>query len=79
MGDVLRADFINSLPQPILGRDLGKDDWWWPVDNFEVETGLCQIDVMGKLQARHVMDFSVFRDGYGVEHQPDDLFLEEGK
>ena len=77
MPDVLRMDFINSLPQPILGRDLGTGDWWWPINDFEVESGMCRIDVMGRLQPRWVIDFSVFRDADGVEHAPDSLFLEE--
>jgi len=77
VSDVLRMDFINSLPQPIFGRDLGKDDWWWPVNDFEVESGMCRIDVCGLLQCRWVTDFSVFRDADGVLHEPDSLFVEE--
>lgn len=49
MIDVLRMDHINSLPQPFLVRFCGDKDWWWPVHDFEVGTGLMRIDVCGKL------------------------------
>jgi hypothetical protein len=77
MADVLNMAFINSLPLPILGRDLGKGDWWWPVNDFEVSSGMCRIDVCGLLEVRWTTDFSLFRDGDGVDHDPDTFFADE--
>jgi hypothetical protein len=40
MSDVLRMDYINSLPQPFLVRFCGDKDWWWPVNvSIGVELG----------------------------------------
>lgn len=64
-GDLLDMDYINSLPHPFLGRMLGGA--WWPIYDFEVQTGLVRIDVCGKLDVKHIGDFTAFRDGAGVE------------
>lgn len=75
--DVLNEHLINSMPQPIIGVET--DGWEWPMCDFEVETGLCRIDVMGKLQAKRVIEFRHFRDADGNIYEPDDLYLEEGQ
>lgn len=34
------------------------DNWWWPIVIFDLDTGLCKIDVVGKLQNCHIDDFA---------------------
>ena len=74
--DMLNMDYINSLPQPFFARKFGSD-WWWPVNDFEVQTGLYRIDVMGKLDVCHINDTAEFRDGEGKIHDSADFYLED--
>ena len=79
--DTLDMDWINALPQPIFGRMWGDKDYWWPINDFEVATGLLRMDVCGKLQASHIQEFAQFRDAdgriYGSEAFYADATLEE--
>lgn len=75
MTDVLRMDHINSLPQPFLVRFCG-DKWWWPVNDFEVGTGLMRIDVCGLLQVKSFGEVMEIRDGDGTPHDPDSFYLD---
>ncbi len=75
MNDRLRMDYINSLPQPFLARFCG-DKTWWPVNDFEVQTGLMRIDVCGKLQVKHFGDVMEIRDDNGVSHDPETFYNE---
>ncbi len=77
MSDKLRMDYINGLPQPFLARFCGDKDWWWPVYDFEVSTGLIRIDVCGKLQAKSFGEAMEIRDGDGVSHDPDTFYNED--
>lgn len=77
MSDVLRMDYINSLPQPFLVRFCGDKDWWWPVNDFEVQTGLMRIDVCGLLEVKHFAEVAEIRDGDGQPHDPDTFYNEE--
>jgi hypothetical protein len=72
--DLLDMAYINSLPQPFMGRQLG--GWWWPIYDIEVETGLVRIDVCGKLSVKHVSDFTIFRDDAGVERRADAFYTD---
>jgi hypothetical protein len=56
MSDLLNMELINSLPQPLWVSSNGKD-WWWPVYDICVETGLVRIDVCGKLQTNHITEW----------------------
>lgn len=76
MSDLLRMDHINSLPQPFLVRFAGDKDWWWPVYDFEVQTGLMRIDVCGKLQVKEFGEVMEIRDGDGKPHDPDSFYLD---
>jgi hypothetical protein len=71
--DVLRMNYINGLPQPFLARFCG-DTWWWPVNDFEVETGLMRIDVCGLLQVKSFCEVMEIRDGDGQSHDPDTFY-----
>lgn len=73
-GDTLDMAYINSLPLPFIGRTLGGK--WWPIHDFEVETGLVRIDVCGKLVVKHVGDFTAFRDGAGVERSSEAFYVD---
>lgn len=64
--DTLDMAYINSLPQPFIGRGL--DGWEWPINDFEVSTGMLRIDVCGLLQVKTISDFTSFRDVNGVRH-----------
>ncbi|WP_186425062.1 hypothetical protein [Cupriavidus metallidurans] len=70
--DLLDMEYINSLPQPFLGRQLG--GWWWPVHDFDVQTGMMRINVCGLLQVTHIGEFTAFRDEAGVEHEADGFY-----
>lgn len=75
MTDILDMDLINSLPQPLWGSENGKD-WWWPIIDICVQTGLCRIDVCGKSQSMHILDFSLIRDDGQTAHEPDTFYLD---
>ncbi|HEX6215279.1 MAG TPA: hypothetical protein VFZ38_10695 [Vicinamibacterales bacterium] len=74
-GDNLDMDYINSLPQPFLVQFYG-DSWWWPVNDFEVQTGLMRIDVCGLLQVKHFCEVKTIKDGEHREHDPDDFWTD---
>lgn len=76
MADRLRMDYINSLPHPFLARFYG-DKTWWPVNDFEVGTGLMRIDVCGKLQVKSFGEVMEIRDGDHQSHDPDTFYNEE--
>lgn len=75
MSDLLDMAYINSLPQPLYVREFGSD-WWWPVNDIEVATGLYRIDVMGKLEAKHIGGAAEFRDADGGLYNSDEFFTE---
>lgn len=75
MNDLLRMDYINSLPQPFIIQQY--DGWKWPLESIDVETGCLRFDVCGKLQVSHISDVRLFIDADGCEHDPDDFYLEE--
>lgn len=66
MTDLLRMDFINSLPQPLWIRQWGRDSFDRPVWDICVETGLIRIDVCGLLDKLHIGDVAEFKDDTGV-------------
>lgn len=72
MADTLDMDYINSLPQPFIGRELG--GYQWPINDFEVATGLLRIDVCGKLCVKHIADFTHFTDGYGITRRAEAFY-----
>ncbi|HEJ7993715.1 hypothetical protein [Serratia marcescens] len=74
-GDLLNMELINSLPGPLWGSENGKD-WWWPIHDIDVQTGLLRIDVCGLLEVKHILDFRVIRDDSQTMHAPDDFYLE---
>lgn len=75
MSDLLRMDYINSLPHPFLARFCG-DKIWWPVNDFEVQTGLMRIDVCGKLQVKHFGEVMEIMDGDHCHHDPDTFYTD---
>ncbi len=77
MGDVLRMDHINSLPQPFIVRFYGDKDCWWPVNDFEVGTGLMRIDVCGKLEVKRFSEVAEILDGDSQPHDPDTFYNED--
>jgi len=78
MTDMLNMAYINSLPQPLFAREYG-NDWWWPVNDIEVETGLYRIDVCGKLEVKHIGGTAEFRDADGGLHDVEDFYLESAE
>ena len=73
--DLLDMEYINSLPQPLIGRRYGSESWW-PIHDIELQTGLVLIDVCGKLDVKHIGDFACFKDDLGNAHEPDDFFAD---
>lgn len=76
MSDLLRMDYINSLPQPFMVRFCG-DKGWWLVEDIDVKTGLMRIDVYGKLDVKHFREVAQIKSLDGPEHNPDDWYNEE--
>ena len=74
MSDLLRMEYINSLPQPFMAVFYGGDKW--PVYDIEVETGLFRIDVVGKLQVCEIGDVNYFIDESGIEHDSESFYLD---
>ena len=72
MGDLLRMDYINSLPQPFFIRMHGHPGWWWPVNDIGVDVGILRIDVCGKLQVIDFSDVAEIKDDAGDLHDPGD-------
>lgn len=66
MNDLLRLEFINSLPQPLWVRQWGRDSFDWSLYEICVETGLISIDVCGKLDKLHIGDVAQFKDDSGT-------------
>jgi hypothetical protein len=73
--DLLDMDYINGLGQ-LYVRYLGSKDWWWPLYDIDVQTGLHRIDVMGKLDCKHISDVAQFRDDNGKCYHPDDFYTD---
>lgn len=78
MSDLLNMELINSLQQPLWVSKNGKD-WWWPVQDICVQTGLVRIDVSGLLQTTHLSDWSHVRDYAQTIHDPDSFYLEDSE
>jgi hypothetical protein len=74
VADILRADYINSLPQPFIARFYGGDEW--PVHDIGVDVGLLRIDVCGLLSVKSFSDVRRFIDDDGVEHDPEDWYVD---
>lgn len=72
---LLDMDYINSLPQPLMARK-GSRDWWWPVNDIEVKTGLLRVDICGKLEIWSIGEVVGFMDDRGVEHSADDFYAD---
>jgi len=73
MGDLLRMDYINSLPQPFIAvTGMGN----WPVYDIGVDTATVRIDVFGKLQIITMSDVREFVDAEGVGHDPDTFWTD---
>lgn len=70
--DLLRMDHINRLPQPFIAHFYGGDEW--PVYDIEVQTGMMRIDVVGKLQVKHIGEARYFRDADGIEHDAESFY-----
>ena len=74
MSDLLDMAYINSLPQPFLGKTLRNIEW--PIYDIDVETGLIRIDVCGRLEVKEIGDFTSFRDALGNVHQMEGFFTD---
>ena len=74
MPDLLRLDYINSLPQPLFA-DTGSGTKW-PVYDIDVETGLMRLDVCGMLDISHVGKVLRFVDCNGDVHDADTFYTD---
>ena len=72
--DLLRMEYINSLPQPFIAIMIGGGEW--PVYDIDVETGLLRIDVVGKLQVMHIRDVNEFQDADGCVYDSDSFYCD---
>lgn len=76
MADLLRMDYINSMPQPFYVRLLGDKEIQWPVESICVETGCARIDVCGMLHVVRVSDFSFMMTADGDEVDIESLYCD---
>ncbi len=72
--DLLRMDYINSLPQPLFANFCTSSDW--PVHDIDVQTGLLRIDACGMLDVKHIRSVLYFRDADGVRHDPESFYYD---
>ena len=75
MSDLLKIEYINSLPQPFIAYFYGGSEW--PIYDIDVETGLIRIDVMGLLEVKYISDVKFFRDANGTEHDAESFYNED--
>lgn len=76
MADLLRMDYINSIPQPFMVKLWGDRDFSWPLESIDVETGLLRFDVCGRLQVSHIGEISAFKDMDGIEHNSETFYAD---
>ena len=76
MSDILDMEFINSLPQPLMARKYGWQDFWMTVETICVETGCMRFDIMGKIERGHIDDIAEFKDMDGEVHVSDSFWLD---
>lgn len=76
MSDLLKIEFINSLPQPLWIKQWGDKEFMWPVQDICVETGIIRIDVCGMLDRLHIGDVYEFKDADGEVYNADEFYLE---
>ncbi len=72
MADILRMDYINSLPQPFVATMIG--GWEFEVYDIDVETGLMRLNAMGKLDVTTIAEVRHFTDMDGVKHDPETFY-----
>lgn len=72
MADILRMDYINSLPQPFIANLVGKSRW--PVHDICVNSALLRIDVCGLLEVKSFGDVIYLEDADGVIHDAETFY-----
>ena len=72
--DLLRMDYINSLPQPFMACLAAKSGAEYMVENIDVQTGSLRIDVMGQYDVIHICDVKYFIDDDECKHSTDSFF-----
>lgn len=73
--DLLLMDKINALPHPLMIRGFSHD-YWWPVIDIEVQTGLYRIDVCGMVECRQMSSCGQIMDGSGKVHYVDEFYVD---
>lgn len=74
MTDILRMDYINSLPQPFIANLIGNNRW--PVYDIAVDIGIVRIDVCGLLQRKDFCEVLTLEDAYGVIHEAEKFYTD---
>lgn len=75
MTDLLRMDLINALPHPLQIREFSHD-WWWPLIDIDVQSGLYRIDVCGLSQTKQVGGCDQIMDDAGNIHDIDIFYTD---
>lgn len=73
--DLLSFEKINALPHPLMIREFSHD-WWWPLIDIDVQSGLYRVDVCGKSQTFSVGGCTQIQDGTGDIHDMDIFFTD---
>ena len=76
MPDLLRMDYINSLPQPFMIRQWGEKDFMWELESIDVESGMLRFYVCGLLQVSHIDNVAEFKDMDGGIHPSEEFYID---
>lgn len=74
MSDVLRMEYINSLPHPLMATFFGGDEW--PIYYVCVQTGLMKIDVCGMLDNKCFGEVKFITDADGEKHDAEVFYVD---
>ena len=77
MSDILRMEYINSLPQPFIVEQW--DGAKWPLIDLCVETGCLRFDVCGMIQPSSIGEIKCFIDACGNRHDPETFYSDFGE
>lgn len=74
--DILRMDYINSLPRPLSAELRGSSKMVVGVIDIEVQTAMMRVDVMGMVDLLDLLDARWIIDDEGVKHDPYTFFVD---
>jgi len=74
MSDILNQEKINSLPHPLMVRDL--QGFKWGLQSICIETGFALLDIHGMTERADVAEFKSLIDDEGNEHEIESFYCD---